>query len=157
VVAIDVNTHQVVNHWPIAPGEEASGMDIDRAHHRLIIGCSNAMMVVMDSTTGRVVANLPAGKGIDAAGFDAGTGLAFVSAGGAGTVTIAHEDGPDTFAPMQTLATAPGARTMILDPVTHKLYLASAKFEQAAPAPNGARTRPKMVANSFKVLVFGLK
>jgi len=35
VLAIDTATRKVVNHWPIAPGEEASGMAIDLEHHRL--------------------------------------------------------------------------------------------------------------------------
>src|SRR5712691_6215044 len=43
VAAIDTKTHQVVNTWPIAPGEEPSGMGIDVAHHRLFLGCHNKM------------------------------------------------------------------------------------------------------------------
>ena len=46
---------EVVNHWPIAPGEGASGMAIDLAQHRLFLGCGNRMMVMMDSTSGKVV------------------------------------------------------------------------------------------------------
>jgi DNA-binding beta-propeller fold protein YncE len=157
VIAIDTKTHAIVNHWPIAPGEEASGMAIDLDHHRLVIGCSNAKMVLMDSATGKVVASLDAGKGIDATSFDPGTGLAFASAGD-GTVTIAHEDTPDKFTPVQTLATERGARTMTLDTSTHKIYLASAQYEAPAPAPagGGRPPRPKMIAGSFKILVYGL-
>lgn len=158
VVAIDTKTHQIVNHWPIAPGAEATGLDIDLAHHRLIIGCSNEKIIIMDSTNGKVVANIVAGAGIDAAAFDSGNQLAFASAGGSGTVTIAHEDGPDKFTVMQTLTTERGARTMTLDGSTHKIYLASARFE-AAPTPpvaGSGRPRPKMIPGSFKVLVYGL-
>jgi DNA-binding beta-propeller fold protein YncE len=156
VLAIDTRSHQVVNHWPIAPGEEATGMAIDLAHHRLILGCGNQKMIIMDSTNGRVTATVDAGDGIDATSFDDSTQLAFASAGGSGNVTIAHEDTPDKFSVVQTLATAHSARTMTLDPVTHKIYLATAQFEPAAPAPaGGARQRPKMVAGTFKLLVFG--
>ena len=42
VVAIDISNHTAVSHWPIAPGEEASGMAIDTAHHRLFLGCATA-------------------------------------------------------------------------------------------------------------------
>lgn len=159
VIAIDTNTHQIVNHWPIAPGEEATGLDIDLAHHRLIIGCSNEKIIIMDSTTGKVVASIDAGKGIDATAFDSGNQLAFASAGGSGTVTIAHEDSPDKFTVVQTLTTERSARTMTLDASTHKIYLASAQFEApATPPPAGAgRQRPKMIPGSFKVLVYGLK
>jgi len=158
VLAIDTKTHAVVNHWPIAPGEEATGLAIDLAHHRLFLGCSNEKMVIMDSATGKVVASLNAGKGIDATSFDPGTGLAFASAGD-GTVTVAHEDTPDKFTVVQTLATARGARTMALDPATHKIYLAAAQYEAAAPAPAGGDRppRPKMIAGSFKILVYGME
>jgi len=155
VVAIDIKKHEVVNRWPIAPGENASGMAIDLAHHRLFLGCGNRMMVMMDSTSGKVVATVPIGQGVDANAFDPGTQLAFSSCGD-GTVTIAHEDAPDKLTVVQTLATERGARTMALDPKTHRIYLASAKFEaQPEQAPGAPRQRPKVVEGSFKVLVYG--
>src|SRR5439155_486580 len=128
VVAIDIKKHEVVNHWPIAPGESASGMAIDLAHHRLFLGCRNKMMVMMDSTSGKVVVTVPIGRGVDANAFDPGTQLAFSSCGD-GTVTIAHEDAPDKLTVVQTLATERGAKTMTLDPKTHRIYLGSAKFD----------------------------
>ena len=140
VVAIDTQKHEVVNTWPLAPGEAPTGLAIDLAHHRLIVGCGNEKMIVMDSTTGKVVATVPVGKGVDAAAFDPGTQLAFTSNGTDGTVTVAHEDSPDTFTVVQTIKTERGARTMTIDPRTHKIYLGSGQ---------------RGVANSFKVLVYG--
>src|SRR5438552_2588904 len=70
VVAIDMKTHEVVNHWPIAPGEGASGMAIDLAHHRLFLGCGNNLMVMMDSASGKVVDKVPIGSRVDANAFD---------------------------------------------------------------------------------------
>jgi DNA-binding beta-propeller fold protein YncE len=155
VAVIDTKTHQVVATWPIAPGEEASGMAIDLAHHRLFLGCGNKLMVMMDSTTGKVVASVPIGEGVDANAFDPGTQLAFSSCG-SGTVTIAKEEAPDKLTVVQTLTTELRARTMTLDPKTHKIYLASAKFEpQPEPAAGAPRQRPKMVPGSFKILVYG--
>src|SRR5260221_8988737 len=137
IVVIDTKSHQVVNHWPIAPGEEASGMAIDVEHHRLFSGCHNKLMVMMDNTNGKVVASVPIGDGVDANAFDPGTQLAF-SSNGEGTVTIAHEDSPDKLTVVQTLKTQRGARTMTLDPKTHKIYL---------PVGSG---------DSFKILVYGM-
>jgi DNA-binding beta-propeller fold protein YncE len=158
VISIDVKTHRIASHWPIAPGEEATGMAIDLEHHRLILGCGNAKMIIMDSYTGKVVASIDAGKGIDATSFDPGQQLAFASAG-SGTVTIAHEDLPDKFTVVQTLPTERSARTMTLDTTTHKIYLASAQLEVPATPPpaDGPRQRPKMIPNTFKILVYGLK
>lgn len=142
VAVIDMKEHKVIANWKIAPGEEASGMAIDRASHRLIIGCGNSKMVMMDSTNGKVVASVDCGQGVDAAAFDPETHLAFVSAGGSGTVTVAKVE-PDKLTVVQTLTTERGARTMTVDSKTHRIYLANAK----------SRNDP----NSFHVLVYGLE
>jgi DNA-binding beta-propeller fold protein YncE len=152
VVVIDTATHQVVNTWPIAPGEAASGMAFDAKNHRLFLGCDNKMMVMMDSTNGKIIANVPIGAGVDANCFDPTTGLAFASCGEAAAVTIAHEDSPEKLTVVQTLATEKGARTMILDPATHRIYLSAAKYE---PASAGQK-RPAMIPGSFKILVYGM-
>jgi DNA-binding beta-propeller fold protein YncE len=164
IAVIDTKTHTVVATWPIAPGEEPTGMAIDLSARRLFVGCGgNKLMLMVDSTNGKVVASVPAGQGIDATWFDPGTKLAFSSSGD-GAVAIAREDGPNTLTPVQMLTTARGARTMTLDPVTHNIYLAAVKYEAvtppaagappAAPAPGRGRG-PAMVPNSMHVMVFG--
>ncbi len=154
VAAIDAATHRVKMVWSIAPGESPSGLAIDVAHHRLFSGCDNQQIVVSDYEAGKVVATIPAGEGIDAVAFDPETQLVFSSNGADGTCTIAHEDAPNKYTVIQTLNTARGARTMTLDPSTHRIYLATADFE---PTPSGVRQRPKAKSGTFKVLVFGLK
>ncbi len=154
VAVIDTQTHTVVQRWPIAPGEGASGMAIDPKHHRLFLGCDNQLMVMMDSTSGKVLASVPIGRGVDANAFDPATQLAFASCGRDGTTTIAREDG-DTLTVVQTLKTESGARTMALDPVTHRIYLATAQFESSGQAAGEPRRRPRPLPGSFKILVYG--
>jgi DNA-binding beta-propeller fold protein YncE len=151
VAVIDTATHKVVTNWPIAPGEEGSGMAIDAAHHRLFIGCGGSKtMVMMDSTDGKVITSVPIGDGVDACAFDAATQLAFSSCRD-GTTTIAREDEPDKLTVVQTLQTEPSARTMALDPKTHRIYLPAAKF---APRAEGQK-RPPMIPGTLKILVYG--
>ena len=157
VVAIDTRTHRITSTWSIAPGEEATGMAIDLAQHRLFIGCHNKLLVMMDSTSGKVITSVPIGQGVDATAFDANTRLVFCSCG-EGTATIAREETPEKLAVVQTLATERGARTMALDPKTHKIYLGSARFEPTPEqAPGALRQRPKIVPGSFKILVYGME
>jgi DNA-binding beta-propeller fold protein YncE len=157
VAVIDTKAHKVLSTWPIAPGEEPSGMAFDAQNKRLFLGCGNKLMVMMDSETGKVVGSVPIGQGVDATKFDSGTMLAFCSCGD-GTVTIAHEDSPDKLTVVQTLKTEPRAKTMALDPKTHKIYLASAKFGAASDQPSGGKKgRPSPVPGTFKVLVYGLE
>jgi DNA-binding beta-propeller fold protein YncE len=155
VAVINSRTHKVVSTWPLAPGEEPSGLALDPEHNRLFLGCGNKLMVMMDSTNGKVVASVPIGQGVDATKFDPGTQLAFCSCGD-GTVTIAHEDSPDKLTVVQTLKTEPRAKTMALDITTHRIYLASAKFGAASDQPSGGKKgRPTVVPGTFKVLVYG--
>jgi len=156
VAVIDFHAHKVVATWPIAPGEAASGMAIDLAHHRLFLGADNQLMVMMDSTNGKVLATVPIGEGVDANVFDPETGLAFASYDGA--LTIAREETPGKLTVVQKLETARRARTMALDPKTHDVYVATAQFEPAPePAPGAAPQRPKVIDGTFKILVYGTR
>jgi DNA-binding beta-propeller fold protein YncE len=154
VKEIDTATHKVTGTWPAAPCEAATGMAFDNATHRLFLGCDNKLMVMMDSANGKVIYSVPVGEGVDSTWFDPGTKLAFTSNGDAGTVTVAHEDSASLLKVVQTLKTKPGARTMALDPVTHRIYLAATDYEPRAP---GSKDRPRAVVGTFRVLVYEMK
>ena len=153
IVVIDVAKHEVAARWPIAPGESAAGLAIDTRNHRLFIGAHNNKMLMMDSTNGKILSDVPIGAGVDATQYDPGTGYAFSSCGGGdGAVTIAREEPPGKLTVVQTLATARGARTMGLDPATHRIYLAAVKY--ADPPAGGGRAQ--MVPGSLHLLVYGI-
>jgi DNA-binding beta-propeller fold protein YncE len=154
IVAIDTATHKVVNTWPIAPGEEASGLAIDLANHRLFAVCSNNMMVMLDSVSGKVLSTLPIGPGPDAAAFDPGTGLVFASSSD-GTMTVAKVEA-GKLGLVQKLATPPRTRTMTLDPATHRVYAAAAAYTPGPAGVGGAPGRGAAAPGSFKVMVYEL-
>jgi DnaJ-domain-containing protein 1 len=60
-------------------------------------------------------------------------------------MTIAKADA-DKLSVVQTLSTERGARTMTLDPVAHRIYLATAKFDENAKDERG---RPKIIEGTF--------
>ncbi|MBA3830304.1 MAG: YncE family protein [Chthoniobacterales bacterium] len=152
VAAIDTATHEVVARWPLAPGAGPSGIALDAAHHRLFSACDNKMMTMLDTGSGKVLANVPIGEGPDGCAFDDKAQLAFASCGD-GTTTIAKEETPGKFAVVQTLKTAPRARTMALDQVTHRIYLPTAQFQQ--PPLGTTPQRPAIVPNTLKLLIYG--
>jgi DNA-binding beta-propeller fold protein YncE len=153
VAVFEAKTLKVLAQWPLAPGEEASGLAIDRQHNRLFSVCSNKLMIVLDAVTGKVVASLPIGAGVDAAGFDPGTQYAF-SSNGEGTMTVVKEETPDKFIVVDSVTTQRGSRTMALDAKTHKVYMAGATFgPPPAPTPDRPRPRPQMEPGSFMVLI----
>ncbi len=155
VIAIDTTKHEIVARWPVAPGEEPSGIALDAAHHRLFSGCHNKMMTMLDTGTGKLVATVPIGAGVDGCAFDDATQLALASCG-EGATTIAQEETPDKLTVVQTLPTERGARTMTIDPRTHRIYLPSAQFQPApSPSPGASPGRPTIVPNTLKLLVYG--
>ena len=155
VLQIDSHSLKILNRWPLAPCESPSGMAIDPQHRRLFSGCHNQMMAIMDADSGKVIATPPIGRGVDANRFDPGTQLVF-SSNGDGTLTVVHEDSPDKFTVVQNVQTQRGARTMALDPKTHRVFLVTAQFGPPEPAKPGQRfRRPSVVPGSFTLLVFG--
>jgi YVTN family beta-propeller protein len=153
VVQLDSKKLAVNARWSLAPGEEPSGLAIDRKHHRLFSVCSNKLMVVSDADNGKIVTTLPIGSGADAAAFDPDTDFAF-SSNGEGTLTVVHEESPEKFTVVENVSTQRGARTMTLDQKTHRLFFVTAEFGPT-PAPTTERPRPRapMVPGTFTLLV----
>jgi DNA-binding beta-propeller fold protein YncE len=155
IVALDSKSLQVLSRWPLKPCEEPSGLALDSEHGRLFTVCSNKLMAVVDATSGRVVTTLPIGSGVDAAAYDPAAGLVFAS-NGEGTLTVVHEDSPESFRVVENVPTQPGARTLALDPKTHRVFLVTAQFgPRPAPTAEVPRPRPSIVPGSFVVLVVG--
>jgi YVTN family beta-propeller protein len=154
MVRIDAARLVVDATWPLPGCNSPSGLAIDSARLRLFSVCDGRIMVVTDGATGRQVAQVPVGGGPDAAEFDAERGLAFSSNGADGTLTVVHQESPDRYRVTTTLPTQKGARTMALDPSTHRVYLVTAEFG-SAPAATAAEPRPRapMVPDTFTVLV----
>ncbi len=154
IVAFDARTLQVQARWSLSPCDGPSGLALDRVHRRLFAGCSNRLMAVVDADKGRVVTLVPIGQGVDANRFDPGTGFAFASCGRDSVLTVVHEDDPDHYTVVGNVPTRPGARTMEVDPTTHRVFLSTAQFGPApAPTPERPRPRPTIVPGSFMVLV----
>src|SRR5256886_16679918 len=130
-------------------------MPLEETHHRLSTTCHNKTMEMLDTANGKVVGSVPIGAGVDGCAFDDATQLAFASCG-EGITTIAKEEMPDKLTVVQTLKTERGARTMALDPKTHRIYLPSAQF-QPPPSPSSgvSPARPTIVPNTSKLLVYG--
>jgi YVTN family beta-propeller protein len=125
VAEIDAMGMKVVRRWPVAPCASSTGLSIDVAHNRLFSVCRSKHLAVSDISAGKLVTTLPIGSGVDASAFDPGTQLIFAS-NGDGTMTVVHEDTPDKFTIVETVPTGPKAKTMTIDPATHRVYLGTA-------------------------------
>ncbi len=152
VVEIDAKAASVLRRWPTAPCKQPVSMAIDTVRHRLFSGCRSGVMAVSDIDAAKVVATLPIGTGVDGAVYDPASGDAFAS-NADGTLTVVHQDTPDTYRVLQTLQTAPGSRNMGLDATNHRIFVVSAKFGPPPPAPPGGRSRPPVLPGTFSLMV----
>lgn len=149
VVEIDAKSATVARRWSTAPCKNPVSMAIDTGHHRLFSGCRSGVMAVSDYQTGKIVAMVPIGSGVDGAGYDAASGNAFAS-NADGTLTVIHQNSPDEYHVTDTLSTPRGSRNMGLDPINHRIFVASAKF---GPPPTGGRGRAPVLSGTFALLV----
>ena len=151
VVVINAKDAVVARRYSIAPCDGPSGLAID-PKNRLYSVCSNKMMVVSDSGSGKILASPAIGPGTDGVAFD--DGYAFSANGGDGTITMVGETSPGKFEALSTITTMRGARTIVADQKAHKLYLPAAEFTPG-PEKDGKKGRPQPVADSFQIVVVG--
>lgn len=152
ISVIDIKTMKVEKSWPIAPGEEPSGLALDNETHRLFSVCSNKLMMVIDALDGHVVASLPIGDGCDGVKFDPILKRAY-SSNGEGSMTVVQEINKDSFKVLENVPTMSGARTLAVDTKSHHIYLPAAEYNPA-PAATTENPRPRrtMKPDTFQVL-----
>jgi DNA-binding beta-propeller fold protein YncE len=138
IQVLDAKSLEVLASWPLAPCEGPTGIAYDRATNRIFSGCGKTS-VVLDAKTGKVVATIANGDGVDALGWDAKEKLIYIPAGRDGNVTIVHQDSPDKYTVVATVQTITRAKTITVDPVTHNAYLFQPEY---GPAPAGAPPGP---------------
>jgi YVTN family beta-propeller protein len=154
LVAIDGKSFKIKSTWSLPGCTSPTGLALDPEHHRLFSVCANDTMVVTDSSSGKQVARVAIGAGPDAAAFDADLGFVFSSNGADGTLTIIHQETPDDYRVIATVQTQKSARTMVLDPATHRIFLAAARLGATPPpSPDQPHPRPSVDPNSFVILV----
>jgi DNA-binding beta-propeller fold protein YncE len=155
MLKLDSQALKVMRTWPMAPCEQPSSMDMDRAHERVFVGCRSGVMAVVDANSGKIVNTQPIGKGVDAAEFDPERGLVYFSSGD-GSMSVFHEDTPDKYTLVESVKTQTGARTMAIDRKTGRAFLSVAEFgPRPEPTPGNPPPRAPIIPGSFSVLVFG--
>jgi DNA-binding beta-propeller fold protein YncE len=139
---IDGKAMKVLASWPLAPCDGPTGIAYDRATNRIFVGCGKTSVVV-EATTGKVVATIANGDGVDALGWDPVEKLIYIPAGRDSNVTVVHEDAPDKYTVVATVPTMRGAKTISVDPLKHVAYLFQPEYgPPPAPAPGAPPPQP---------------
>src|SRR5881275_1676933 len=153
IQVIDDKAMRVLASWPLAPCEGPTGIAYDRGTNRIFAGCGKTSVVV-DATSGKVVATIANGDGVDALGWDASQRLIYIPAGRDSNVTVVQQESPDKYTVVATVPTMRGAKTITVDPVKHVAYLFQPEFGPPpagtpAPAPGQRPVRGPVVASWF--------
>jgi DNA-binding beta-propeller fold protein YncE len=157
VAVLDTHTLKIKARWPAAPAGAPTGMAMDRGRRRLFVaGRDPQFLVMMDADSGKVLQSLPISSGVDGDIFEPETGLLYISTRD-GKIHIFHEDSLEKLREVETVDTEFGAKTMGFDSRTHRLFLTTADFSQAPPAPT--RENPEAerlpIPGTFRVLIYG--
>jgi len=142
---VDTKSWKVIATWPIEPCDGPTGIAMDRSTNRIFAGCSKTSVVV-DAASGKVVAQIPNGNGVDALGWDQGQKLMYIPAGRDGNVTVVHEDSPDKYTVVATVPTMVGAKTIAVDGTRHVAYAFTPEYgppPAGSPAPEPGRRGPR--------------
>jgi DNA-binding beta-propeller fold protein YncE len=157
IAVVDTSSLTVKTRWSVAPAGTPVAIAMDREHRRIFSSGRKPQFVVMiDADSGKVLQSLPISSGVDGNVFDPETGLLFVATR-AGKLHIFHEDSPDKLTEVETLNTEFGAKTMNIDSKTHNLFLSTADFGPAPPAPTkeNPEGQRKAIPGTFHVLIYG--
>jgi len=144
--------------WKLVDCTEPTGLALDTRNHRLFSVCLNERMAVTDALDGHHVATVPIGKGPDGVAFDAQRGLVFSTNGEDGTLTVVHQDDADHYSVVANVPTQASARTLALEPKTHRVYTVAAEFAPT-PAATAAEPHPRrsVIDGTFTLLAIGEK
>jgi WD40 repeat protein len=155
IQVLDAKTMNVLASWPLSPCERPTGIAYDRSSNRIFSGCGKTSAVV-DPATGKIVATIPNGEGVDALGWDPSEKLIYIPAGRDSSVTIVHEDSPDKYSVVAKVTTMGGAKTISVDPVNHVAYLFQPLYgplpANAPKETNGRRNRGPVIG-AFLIVI----
>ena len=124
VAVVDRVRREVIARWPLV-GEAANfPMALDEPSRRLFVACRKpAVLLVFDTTSGKVVARIECPGDADDLWYDAARKRLYVS-GGEGFIGVIEQRDADHYAALEKIPSTPGARTCSFSPDLHRLYLA---------------------------------
>jgi hypothetical protein len=124
IAVVDRKKRVVVAKWGLGGQFGNYPMALDDTHKRLFVGCRlPAKLIVLDTTSGRIVASLSTIGDADDIFYDAGRRVVYVI-GGEGAVEVFRQRDPDHYEPEGRITTAPGARTGLFVPALNRLFVA---------------------------------
>jgi YVTN family beta-propeller protein len=152
---IDTKTMKLTGTIPLPGCDGPAPLAFDAANRVLFSGCGNKIMSVVDADSGKTLATVPVGGDPDGIAFDAGRKRIFV-ANRDGGWTIVDQQAKDKYAVNQTLKIDEYAKTVAVDPKTHRAFSSTADLIWGPVIP-GKKHLPTAKSGTFRLLVVSEK
>jgi len=134
VAVVDRTTMKLLSEWKVGVAQENSPIAFDEPNHRLFLVCRKpATLVVMNSDTGAIVTSLPVAARADDVAFDKENARIYVP-GGEGFISVIHQVDADHYEQLAKIPTTAGAKTALLVPQLHQLFVAVSPGDTKAEA-----------------------
>ena len=129
LLVIDPGSNTIKERWPTAPAKRPHGLAFDGSTHRLFCAGANGKLAVIDSNSGKVLTSVDIANGVDQIAFDAMKKRVYC-ASSTGVISVIEETAEGA-ASLGNVKTAPGAKTITVDPKTHAVWIAYADKEHS--------------------------
>lgn len=151
IAAIDTKAMKLDHVIKLDGCDGPAPLAFDPANRVLFSGCANKVMTVTDADSGKVLTTVPIGGDPDGLAYDAGAAR-IVVANRDGGWTIVDQGGKSDYKVEQTLKIDEYAKTVGLDPKTHRLFTSTADLVWPKPTP-GKKLLPNAKSGTFRMLV----
>ncbi|MFL5243811.1 MAG: YncE family protein [Gemmataceae bacterium] len=123
VVVIEIEKNKVIETFPLNLAGDNFPLAMDRANHRLFVGCRNKpKVVVLDSKSGKEITSVDIPGDLDDLFFDAKRKKIYASCG-EGFLTVIRQLDEDRYEVQEKIPTTKLARTSLFDPESGRLYV----------------------------------
>lgn len=123
IAVIDGATHTQSGTWKLTRAIDNVPLAYDEEHQILFVACRTpARLLLLDGTSGKELADLPSDSDADDLFYDAALHRIYLIAG-AGAIDVYEIDANKTVRAIGVVRTSPGAKTGLLIPSQHALYV----------------------------------
>lgn len=132
IAVIDVANNQVLNAWPLAPDKGPHGIAVVPDSNGLLVACAGKL-VLMDRTSGKILATAPTGARVDEMAYDPGLHVAYCASrmGKISCVSVSA----DGLTALGDVPDQSGTGDIAVDPKTHTVWVASKKGDECFVQP----------------------
>ena len=121
---LDRKKREQIATWPVAGAENYGPLALDESHHRLFLGSRKPpMLIVLDTESGKQIAQLDSVPSIDGVWYDAMRKRVYVT--GNGFIAVYDQKGADEYTPMVKVESETDSQPSLWVPQFNRMYISA--------------------------------